>query len=103
MPEGRLACFGARRGDRVIGAAGGGAGTCVHVARVERAGFGLLNEGRRLECEMNRDEGRRSSTCARSTRPARPLFPTFAANAVSRWTPSGRTVRQIQSHQTENH
>jgi cold shock protein len=59
MPKGTVKWFSAQRGYGFIVPDDGGADAFVHIATVERAGFGLLSEGQRLEYDLNRDKGRR--------------------------------------------
>lgn len=59
MPKGTVKWFSAQRGYGFIVPDDGGADTFVHLSTVERAGLRLLNEGQRLEYDLNRDKGRR--------------------------------------------
>jgi CspA family cold shock protein len=59
MPKGTVKWFSAQRGYGFIVPDDGGADAFVHISTVERAGFGLLSEGQRLEYDLNRDKGRR--------------------------------------------
>jgi cold shock protein len=61
MPKGTVKWFSAQRGYGFIVPDDGDADTFVHISTVERAGFGSLNEGQRLEYDLNRDKGRRVS------------------------------------------
>ncbi|MGH6896864.1 MAG: cold-shock protein [Geminicoccaceae bacterium] len=61
MPKGTVKWFSVQRGYGFIVPDDGGADTFVHISTVERAGLGLLNEGQRLEYDVNRDKGRRVS------------------------------------------
>lgn len=61
MPKGTVKWFSAQRGYGFIVPDHGDADTFVHISTVERAGFGSLNEGQRLEYDLNRDKGRRVS------------------------------------------
>ena len=61
MPTGKVKWFSAQRGYGFIVPDDGGADTFVHISTVERAGFGLLSEGQRLEYDLNREKGRRIS------------------------------------------
>jgi cold shock protein len=59
MLKGTVERFSARRGYGFIVPDDGGADAFVHISTVERAGFRMLNEGQRLEYDLNRDKGRR--------------------------------------------
>jgi cold shock protein len=61
MPKGTVKWFSAQRGYGFIVPDDGDADTFVHISTVERAGFGSLNGGQRLEYDLNRDKGRRVS------------------------------------------
>ena len=61
MPKGTVKWFSAQRGYGFILPDDGDADIFVHISTVERAGFGFLNEGQRLEYDLNRDKGRRVS------------------------------------------
>ena len=61
MPKGTVKWFSAQRGYGFIVPDDGGADTFVHISTVERAGLAGLNEGQRVEYELNRDKGRRVS------------------------------------------
>ena len=61
MPKGTVKWFSAQRGYGFIVPDDGDADTFVHISTVERAGLGILNEGQRVEYDLNRDKGRRVS------------------------------------------
>ena len=100
MPKGRLTWLGARRGDRT-GMAAGGAQMLAHSAAAASVGVSFLSAGRPFEHDTGRARERCWSPGVRWGGPAcrlpaisRPLCPIAEANTVSRWAPSGRTVRQ---------
>jgi CspA family cold shock protein len=61
MPKGTVKWFSTQRGYGFIVPDDGDADAFVHISTVERAGLGVLNEGQRVEYDLNRDKGRRIS------------------------------------------
>jgi cold shock protein len=61
MPTGMVKWFSAQRDYGFIVPDEGDADRFVHIATVERTGRGSLNEGQRVEYELNRAKGRRVS------------------------------------------
>ena len=61
--------FNSSKGFGFIQPEGGGADVFVHISAVERAGMNSLNEGQRVQFEVERDE-RRGKTNATNLRPA---------------------------------
>jgi len=55
MPTGTVKWFNGQKGYGFIQPDAGGSDVFVHVSAVERAGLGALNEGQKIEYELERD------------------------------------------------
>ena len=63
MPTGTVKWFNSQKGYGFIQPAGGGGGrdVFVHISAVERAGLSSLNEGQRVEYEIEDNRGKSSA------------------------------------------
>ena len=69
MPVGTVKWFNQTKGFGFIEPEAGGADVFVHISAVERAGMGTLNEGQKVQYDLERDErrGRTHAANLRST------------------------------------
>ena len=56
MATGTVKWFNAQKGFGFIQPEGGGADVFVHISAVERAGLGTLNEGQKVNFELEKDK-----------------------------------------------
>jgi CspA family cold shock protein len=61
MPVGTVKWFNSTKGFGFIAPQGGGQDVFVHISAVERAGLGTLNEGQKVEFQIESDRSGRSS------------------------------------------
>jgi len=61
MASGTVKWFNSQKGSGFIQPAGGGRDVFVHISAVERAGLSSLNEGQRIEFELEENRGKTSA------------------------------------------
>ena len=61
MASGTVKWFNSQKGYGFIQPAGGGRDVFVHISAVERAGLSSLNEGQRVEFELEENRGKTSA------------------------------------------
>jgi CspA family cold shock protein len=66
MPSGTVKWFNSQKGYGFIQPTGGGRDVFVHISAVERAGLSSLNEGQRVEFEIEENRGKTSAVNLRS-------------------------------------
>ena len=66
MPSGTVKWFNSQKGYGFIQPTGGGRDVFVHISAVERAGLSTLNEGQRVEFEIEENRGKTSAVNLRS-------------------------------------
>ena len=66
MPSGTVKWFNSQKGYGFIQPTGGGRDVFVHISAVERAGLSSLNEGQRVEFEIEENRGNTSAVNLRS-------------------------------------
>ncbi len=69
MPTGTVKFFNTQKGYGFIAPEGGGGDIFVHISAVERAGLSTLNEGQRVNFDIENDQ-KRGKTNATKIRPA---------------------------------
>lgn len=69
VPTGTVKFFNTQKGFGFIAPEGGGADVFVHISAVERAGLSTLNEGQRVNFDVETDQ-KRGKTNATNIRPA---------------------------------
>jgi cold shock protein len=69
VPTGTVKFFNGQKGYGFIAPEGGGADVFVHISAVERAGLSTLNEGQRVNFDVETDQ-KRGKTNATNIRPA---------------------------------
>ena len=66
MASGTVKWFNSQKGYGFIQPTGGGRDVFVHISAVERAGLSSLNEGQRVEFEIEENRGKTSAVNLRS-------------------------------------
>ena len=66
MPSGTVKWFNSQKGYGFIQLTGGGRDVFVHISAVERAGLSSLNEGQRVEFEIEENRGKTSAVNLRA-------------------------------------
>ena len=75
MPTGTVKFFNTQKGYGFIAPEGGGGDIFVHISAVERAGLSTLNEGQRVNFDIENDQKRGKTTRRRSGRHEVPACP----------------------------